>query len=162
MSPEREVQEVMARYTRSTDRRDGVTQGALFTDDAIIEILAKTPEGDYQPVGEPLIGGSAVAYAVEHYMAPHAPGGSSHHLPVDSIIEVTGNTAHFNAQFVVFKVQGSIRPDGGWPAGALGAQGTVIPIEAGYYDTDLRRIDNEWKIVHHRVLSDLPMALPGA
>ncbi|WP_165968757.1 nuclear transport factor 2 family protein [Arthrobacter crusticola] len=162
MSPERAVQEVLARYTRATDRRDGVGQGALFTDDAVIEIFEKTFAGDYQRVGEPMIGGAAVAYAVDNFMAPHPPGGSSHHLPVDSIIEVNGDTAHFNAQFVVFKVQGSVRPDGGWPEGALGAQGTVTPIEAGYYDTDLRRIDNEWKIVHHKVLLDLPMALPGA
>jgi hypothetical protein len=161
MSAEREVQEVMARYTRSTDRRDGVAQGALFTDDAVIELVEKTRAGDYAPVGPPMIGGAAVAYAVENFMAPHAAGGSSHHLPVDHIIEVSGDEAHFNAQFIVFKVQGDLRPDGGWPAGALGAQGTVTPIEAGYYDTDFRRIGGEWKIVHHKVLMDLPMAFPS-
>jgi hypothetical protein len=38
----------------------------------------------------------------------------------------------------------------------------VRPIESGYYDTELRRVEGEWKIVHHCVLMDLPVALPGA
>jgi hypothetical protein len=42
------------------------------------------------------------------------------------------------------------------------AQGTVRPIESGYYDTDLRRMAGERKIVRHRVLLDMPMAIPGA
>jgi hypothetical protein len=36
------------------------------------------------------------------------------------------------------------------------------PIESGYYDTDLRRVDGEWKIVKHSVLMDMPIAVPAA
>jgi hypothetical protein len=36
----------------------------------------------------------------------------------------------------------------------------VQPIESGYYDTDLRRIDGEWKIVGHRILLDMPYVIP--
>jgi hypothetical protein len=67
-----------------------------------------------------------------------------------------------NAQFVVFEVRATARLAGGWPEGAFGAQGTVRPIESGYYDTDLRRVDGEWKIIQHRVLMDMPIAIPGA
>ena len=70
--------------------------------------------------------------------------------------------AHMNAQFVVFEVRATSRPAAGWPKSAFGAQGTVRPVESGYYDTDLRRVDGEWKIVAHRVLMDMPMAIPGA
>ncbi|MYV45226.1 hypothetical protein [Streptomyces sp. SID2888] len=73
-----------------------------------------------------------------------------------------GDRAHINAQFIVFRVQADARPAGGWPEGTFGAQGTVAPIESGYYDTDLRHIDGVWKIVHHRVLLDMPLVLPGA
>jgi hypothetical protein len=38
----------------------------------------------------------------------------------------------------------------------------VEPIESGYYDTELRRVDGEWKIVRHDVLLGMPMAVPGA
>ncbi|MFB7286968.1 nuclear transport factor 2 family protein [Actinacidiphila glaucinigra] len=159
---EREVREVLARYVRATDRRDGKGQGALFTDDAVVQIYARTGAGDHEPVGEPLIGGAAVAYAVEHYMAPHPEGCSSHHMTADHIVEVDGDRAHMNAQFVVFRTRSVPRPAGGWPAGTLGAQGTVEPVESGYYDTDLIRVDGAWKIARHRVLMDMPIALPGA
>ncbi len=162
MSEERKVQEILARYVRATDARDGVVQGSLFTDYATVQIYTKTGPDSYEAVGEPLVGGDGVRYAVEHFMAPHPELGSSHHVTLDHLIDVDGDQAHCNAQFVVFKVRGDARPTGGWPAGVFGAQGSVRPIESGYYDTDLRRIDGEWKIVAHRVLMDLPMALPGA
>jgi hypothetical protein len=39
------IQEVLARYVRATDARDGARQGALFTDDAVVRIFSKTVEG---------------------------------------------------------------------------------------------------------------------
>jgi ketosteroid isomerase-like protein len=159
---ERKVQEVLARYVRATDARDGVAQGSLFTDDAVVEILAKDGIGTHEAVGEPVIGGAGVRHAVENLMAPHPPGGSSHHVTGDHIIEIDGDRAHLNAQYVVFETRADSRPAEGWPPEVIGVQGTVRPTESGYYDTDLCRIDGEWKIVHHRILGDLPFALPGA
>lgn len=162
MSDERRVSEVLARYVRATDRRDGRTQGGLFTDEAVVQVYIKTGPDGYEPFGEPLIGGAGVEYGVTNLMAAHPEGGSSHHVTADHLIDVDGERAHLNAQFVVFEVQASSRPADGWPAGVFGAQGTVRPIESGYYDTDLRRIDGEWKIVKHSVLMDMPIAVPGA
>jgi hypothetical protein len=161
MDDERRVQQVLAHYVRATDARDGVAQGALFTDDATVQIYQKTGPGAYEPVGDPLIGGAGVRYAVENFMAPHPELGSSHHVTADHLTDVDGDTAHMNAQVIVFEVRGHARPAEGWPAGARGAQGTVRPIESGYYDTDLARVDGEWKITHHRVLLDQPIALPA-
>ncbi|MGX9891082.1 nuclear transport factor 2 family protein [Streptomyces sp. NPDC002276] len=158
MSDEREVQEVLARYVRAADRRDGKSQGALFTDDAIVEVLVKTGPDAYERIGEPIIGGAGVAYAVDNFMAPHPEGGSSHHVTADHLIEVDGERAHMNAHFVVFEVRALSHPADGWPKDTFGAQGTIRPIESGYYDTDLRRVDGEWRIVHHRVLHDMPYA----
>ncbi|MFJ4692316.1 nuclear transport factor 2 family protein [Streptomyces sp. NPDC088766] len=161
MSDEREIQEILARYVRATDRRDGKAQGALFTEDAVVQSFSRTGPDSYEVVAPPLIGGAAVAYAVDNYMAPHPVGGSSHHMTAGHLIEVDGDRAHLNAQFVVFRVQAASRPETGWPAGAFGAQGTVQPIESGYYDTDLLRIDGEWKIVGHRIRLDMPYVVPG-
>ncbi|MDX3262167.1 nuclear transport factor 2 family protein [Streptomyces sp. MI02-2A] len=163
MSDERKIQEVLARYVRATDRRDGKAQGALFTDDAVMQIHVKKAGRDsYEPFGDPLIGGAGVEYAVENLMAPHPEGGSSHHTTADHIIDVDRDDARISAQFVVFSVQAAARPADGWPEGAFGAQGTVRPIESGYYETALRRVDGEWKIVKHDVLMDMPIAIPGA
>jgi hypothetical protein len=41
MSDERKVQEVLARCVGATDRRDGKAQGALFTDQAVVQIYTK-------------------------------------------------------------------------------------------------------------------------
>jgi hypothetical protein len=162
MSDEGDVQEVLARYVRATDARDGVAQGSLFTADATVQMYSKTGVDAYEPVGDPLIGGEGVRYAVEHFMAPHPERGSSHHVTADHLVDVDGDRAHLHAQFVVFETRGDARPPGGWPEGAFGAQGSVRAVESGYYDTDLRRVDGEWKIAHHRVLLDLPVAIPGA
>ncbi|MFJ1605485.1 hypothetical protein ACIOHS_19250 [Streptomyces sp. NPDC088253] len=53
------------------------------------------------------------------------------------------------------------RPAEGWPAGAFGAQGTITPIESGYYQPRLRRVDGAWRIFHHTILLDQPLVLPG-
>jgi ketosteroid isomerase-like protein len=158
MSDERQVQEVLARYVRATDQRDGKAQGALFTDDAVVRILTKNIDGSHTALGEPLIGGAAVRYAVENYMAPHPEGGSSHHVTSDHIIEIDGDSAHLNAQFIVFRIRRADRhAERGQPRGNLVAQGSVEPVESGYYDTHLRRLDGRWKIVRHDVLMDVPM-----
>jgi hypothetical protein len=161
MSDERRIQEVLARYVRATDRRDGKAQGALFTDDAVVQSFSSTGPGSHEPVAPPLIGGAAVAYAVDHYMVPHPVGGSSHHVTADHIIEVDGDRARMNARFIVFRIQAAARPESGWPDGTFGSQGTVQPIESGYYDTDLRRIDGEWKIVGHHILLDTTYVIAG-
>ncbi len=92
-----------------------------------------------QPVGE-LVGQEAIAAAVSQMMQPHPARGWSHHTTHDHIIEVDGDDATIDAQFVVFEVRGKERPVTGWPEGAFGAQGTVNPIEAGYYRPILRRV----------------------
>ena len=117
MSDERKVQEVLARYVRATDRRDGKTQGGLFTDEAVVQIYTKTGPDSYEPFGEPLIGGAGVEYAVTNFMSAHPEGGCSHHTTLDHIIDVDGDHAHLNAQFIVYRVQASARPAEGSPAG---------------------------------------------
>jgi hypothetical protein len=162
MSDERKVQEVLARYVGATDRRDGKAQGALFTGQAVVQIYTKIGPDTYEPFDEPLIGGAGVEYAVTNFMSPHPEGGSSHHTTFDHIIGVDGDRAYLNAQFIVYKVPAAARPAEGWPTGVSGAQGTVRPIESGYYDTNLSLVDGEWKIVRHSMLMDMPIAVPGA
>jgi hypothetical protein len=162
MSDVRKIQEVLARYVRAADRRDGKAEGALFTDEAVVQIYTKTGPDDYEPFGQPLIGGTGVEFAMTNFMRPHPAGGSSHHTTFDHIVDVDGDHAHLNAQFIVYNVQASERPAEGWPTGVSGAQGTVRPIESGYYDTDLQRVDGEWKIIKHDVLMDMPIAVPQA
>lgn len=127
MGDQRKVREILARYVRATDARDGAAQGALFTEDAVVEILVKSGPGSHDPLGAPLIGGEGVRYATENFMPAHPQGGSSHHVTADHvtadhIIDVDGDRAHLNAQYVVFETRAHARPADGWPEGALGAR----------------------------------------
>jgi len=159
MSEERAVQQVLARYVRGTDARDGAAVAAVFTEDGRVEISYNN-SGKSEPLGE-LVGRDAIAAAVSQMMKPHPARGWSHHTTHDHIIDVNGDDATLDAQFVVFEVCGKERPAAGWPEGAFGAQGTVIPIESGYYRPVLRRVNGVWKIDTLRIVHNLPFALPG-
>ena len=159
MSEERAVQQVLARYVRGTDARDGAAVAAVFTEDGRVEISYNN-SGKLEPLGE-LVGRETIAAAVSQMMKPHPSRGWSHHTTHDHIIDVNGDDATLDAQFVVFEVRAKERPAAGWPEGAFGAQGTVQPIEAGYYRPILRRVDGVWKITTMRITLNIPMAFPG-
>jgi hypothetical protein len=159
MSEERAVQQVLARYVRGADARDGAAVAAVFTEDGRVEISYNN-SGKLEPLGE-LVGRETIAAAVSQMMKPHPSRGWSHHTTHDHIIDVNGDDATLDAQFVVFEVRGKERPAAGWPEGAFGAQGTVQPIEAGYYRPILRPVDGVWKITTMRITMNIPMAFPG-
>jgi hypothetical protein len=132
---------------------------SLFLSDARVEIFLSHVAP--APIGH-LEGAQAIGHAVAGMMPSHPPRGWSHHTTHDPIIEVVGDTATIDVQFIVFNTVGSERPQGGWPEGAAGAQGTVRPVEAGYYRSTLKRIDGVWKFAAHQIFHDLPFAFPGA
>lgn len=159
MSDQRQVQEVLARYVRAADRRDGTAMSSLFVEHARVEIH----EGQQAPRQIGLIEGSgAIGAAVAGLMKPHPAGGWSHHTTHDPIIDIDGDVATIDAQFIVYDTSGESKPPAGWPDSAFGAQGRVAPIEAGYYRSRLVRKDGQWKIDLHRIHLDLPMAFPDA
>ena len=49
----------------------------------------------------------------------------------------------------------------GPPAIGAAIAGLITPIESGCYRPTLRRIGGPWKIVHHEIVLDQPMAFPG-
>jgi hypothetical protein len=92
-------------------------------------------------------------------MRPHPPRGRSHHTTHDHLIEIDGEEARIDAQFVVFRTLGAEKPAGGWPSDEMFAlQGTIIPIESGYYRPSLCRVDGNWLIESMQIIHALPMA----
>jgi ketosteroid isomerase-like protein len=160
MSDALAVREVMARYVRAADRRDSDAMAALFTEDGRVEILYDK-NGPEIMLGV-LEGREAIAAAVRNMMAPHAPRAWSHHTTHDLIVEINGDRATLDAQFIVFSVQGEEKPVSGWPSGAQGAQGVITPIESGYYRPELKKSADGWRIARLRIHHDLPMAFAQA
>ena len=80
MSDELAVQQVLARYVRAHDRRDGAAMAALFTPDARVTMLYNNnPDREPEVIGE-LTGREAIAQATTHMMKPHPPRGWSHNV----------------------------------------------------------------------------------
>ncbi|QXE38431.1 nuclear transport factor 2 family protein [Streptomyces sp. GMY02] len=154
------VQQILARYVRATDHRDGAALSALLTPQGKVDVSAKNAKGDHQPVGSRIVGRTAIASAVTERQSPLGGMRSEHHVTSDPLVEIHGKTAHLNAQFLTYAVHGAAEPAIGWPAGTTGAQGVIKPFEAGYYDLTLQRAGSGWQISHLRVLHDLPIALP--
>ncbi|MFD6337367.1 nuclear transport factor 2 family protein [Streptomyces sp. NPDC060131] len=154
MSTENEIGEIVSRYTRAADWRDGETLSKLFEPDAAVEIHYRGPDGT-ELLGT-LSGGAQIATAMSTAMAPHPPLGWSHHTTYDHLVSVDGDEASIDTQFITFDVTAISEPEGGWPAGTFGAQGAIKPIESGYYRFAFRRTDDVWHIRHLDVLHDLP------
>ena len=158
MPDELAVQQVLAHYVRAHDRRDGAAMGALFTPEARVTIFYNNnPDGATEVIGE-LAGREAIAQATTHMMKPHPPRGWSHNATDGLLIDIDGDRATVDAQFMVFSILGDAKPASGWPAGATGAMGAIAPIESGYYTQKLVRVEGQWLIESLQVRHNLPMA----
>jgi hypothetical protein len=159
MSTENEITQIVSRYTRAADQRDGEALAKLYEADAVVEIhYHRGPDG-MQLLGA-LSGGAQIAAAMSAppsgAMAPHPSLGWSHHTTYDHLVSVDGDEASIETQFITFDVVGARKPEGGWPAGTFGAQGTIKPIESGYYRFAFRRTDGAWRIRHLDITHDIP------
>ena len=76
MSDEGAGQQVLARYVRGTDARDGAAVAAVFTEDGRVEV-SYNHSGKLEPLGE-LVGRETIAAAVSQMMKPHPSRGWSH------------------------------------------------------------------------------------
>jgi len=158
MSDEMAVQQVIAHYVRAHDRRDGAALASLFTPEARVTIFYNNnPEGKPELIGE-LAGREAIAHATTHLMKPHPPRGWSHNATDGLLIDIDGDRATVDAQFMVFTILGDAKPASGWPAGATGAMGGITPIESGYYTQKLVRVEGRWLIESLQVRHNLPFA----
>src|ERR1700726_222218 len=84
MSTENEIREIVSRYTRAADWRDGETLATLYEADAVVEIHYRGPSG-MELLGT-LSGGAQIAAAMSTAMAPHPPLGWSHHTTYDHLV----------------------------------------------------------------------------
>jgi hypothetical protein len=160
MSDERAVQEVLARYVRAVDARNADDVADLYFPDGA-EVLSYNRAGTPERIAA-FTGSQSIRDAVANILPPHPALGWAHHATFDPIIAIDSesDTASLRAQFIVFEVRGLQRPTDGWPPTASGGQGTITPIESGYYRISLRRTPAGWKVTENHTILDLPPALP--
>jgi hypothetical protein len=159
MNDERAVQEVLARYVRAVDARNADDVAELYVEDGA-EILSYNRAGTPERIAA-FTGSPAIRDAVANILPPHPALGWAHHATFDPIVAIDTDMASLEAQFIVFEVRGTQRPADGWPPDASGGQGTITPIESGYYRISLRRTPDGWAIAQNHTILDLPPALPA-
>ena len=143
MNTQQQIEEVLARYMRASDERDGATQAALFAPHGVIQMWTRS-DGEYVEA-TPEFYAEDIEQAVATMIPPHPPGGFSHHVTTDRIVTVDENKAHVSAQFIVFDVRVAPEPP-------------VRPVESGYFEIDLELRDGDWKIVRSDVKVDQPLS----
>jgi hypothetical protein len=90
MSSEREVQQVLARYVRAADKRDGKAMSSLFVEEAHVEIY----EGQQKPQQIGLIeGAGAIGADVARLMKPPIEDVTEAQFDDGQSVEVAGGYA---------------------------------------------------------------------
>ena len=141
MSPERAVQEVMARYVRAVDSRDSDALVALYTPDGQ-ERLSYNRNGIHEPVAA-FRGQDEIRGALATLLPPHQPGEWAHHTTFDHLVSIKGDRASLHAQYVVYVI----------------AEGAKFPEAqfAGYYEWELVQVDGTWLITDNSTILTTPV-----
>jgi hypothetical protein len=121
MSDERDIQQVIAKYVRAVDRRDGVALAELFIPNGKVTIFY-TNGGKEELIVE-LAGREVIGNAMSNLMKAHPARGWSHHTTFDTIIEVDGERATVDAQFIVYTVVGAEKRRRVGPKARWGSRG---------------------------------------
>jgi uncharacterized protein (TIGR02246 family) len=159
MTDRHEVTEVLARYVRALEARDAKAVAALFAPDGVFEIASRYGREDYTTRAT-VVGRDKIQALMESGVLP--PGRGTHYLTTDHIVEIDGNEARMDAQFLTIESDADSTSEQSWTLGAAMLQGTLALTMVGHYSSVLRRIDGHWMLTSHRVKHNLPLAVPPA
>ena len=100
MTDEQEIQQVVSKYVRAVDARDGNAMKELYIENGVVEIYF----GPFKPTKKlgVLEGAEAIGKSVSQMMKPHAKGGWSHHVATNPIIAISGDSATIDTHFIVY------------------------------------------------------------
>ena len=155
-----EIIEVLARYARALESRDAEAFATLFDPDGKVEVFSRYGSEEYEPQDVDMNGRDQIRGMVANSAMP--PGRGMSYMTTDHIVEITGDVARLQAQFLVISSVANPRPDGGWPSGAELVQGALSLIMIGHYESLLRKSGGQWLFTCHRVKHSLPMSHPPA
>ena len=154
MSAENEIREIVSRYTRAADWRDGEALAKLYEADAVVEIHYRGSDG-MELLGT-LSGGAPSQRPCPRPWRRTRPWAGATTPPTTTWSPSTATRPASIPSSSPIDVVGTRKPEGGWPVGTFGAQGTIKPIESGYYRFAFRRTDGAWRFRHLDVIHDIP------
>jgi hypothetical protein len=149
--------ELLARYARALEDRDGEALVAVFAPDGEMRAFSRFDRADYVAHDTDVVGHDALRTLFD---GPLSPGAGRHYLTTDHIVDVAGDEARLRARFAVLESSANPRPDDGWPSGAKLTQGELRPLMIGYYDSHLRKGDGGWLFTCHQIKHSMPLTFP--
>ena len=153
MSARAEIIELLGRYIRSLEDRDGKAIAALFVPDGEFRLYSRPGSGDFAPSSFGAAGRDNIRALFES--GSRQPGHGLHYLTSDHIVDVDGDKATITAQFVCVESNAEIQSNFEWALGATMLRGTLALTMMGRYESELRRIDGRWLFTIHRVKHNL-------
>ena len=166
LSDEQQIKQLLAYYTRTLDAGDIEGFRKIFSKDVVTKTFARQADGSAKLMSPPTYGIDGIAnifknlqkFASEN-MPPMKDGfrsvPRSHHFTHNPIIEIRGDTATMNSQYLVtlaIPSKPTLKP---------GHHGQTMVVLSGYYDQDFKKINGKWLITEHRVLTDVDYTMPG-
>ena len=139
-----EIANLTVRYLRNTDNRDHMGQVALFSDDAVVRVLADSGNGETLLHG-PIVGGMAIAEASAALRSSVPAGRRTQHCTTDRLIAIDGARASIDAQFFVVHTDRI----------ATGECTSRI-VETGAYRFGFRQVGVAWLIASLDIIIDAP------
>ena len=159
MGDRNEILEVLARYVRALEERDGTAVAALFAPDGEFTLFGRRGRDDYVDAGVHVVGRDNIRAMIDAGSMP--PGRGMHYLTTDHIVAISGDVADMSAQFVAVESDADVPSESPWSTAAGMLRGTLALTMIGRYDSRLRRIGERWVFTTHSVKHSLPIALPS-
>ena len=153
MSDRIEIVELLGRYIRALEDRDGKAIADLFTPDGEFSLYSRAGAGDFTQRSLGVVGRDKIRTVFES--GSRAPGRGFHYLTSDHIVGVDGDKATLTAQFIAVESNAEIQSGAEWTLGSTMLRGTLAITMMGRYESDLRKIDGRWLFTIHRVKHNL-------
>jgi hypothetical protein len=159
MSDRDDIVEALGRYARALENRGGKALAALCIADAQFLVFSRYGQEDYEALDADPVSLATICGMLDNSAMPAGRG--MHYLTTDHIVDITGDQAWMQAQFLVVGSTANARPETGWPSDANMMQGTLTLAMIGYYQSQLRKVDGRWLFARHEVKHSLPMVRPS-
>lgn len=153
MSDRTEIIELLGRYIRALEERDGKAIAELFVPDGEFRLYGRPGSGEFSQRGSAVVGRENIRALFASGSRP--PRRGFHYLTSDHVVDFDGDRARLSAQFVAVESSADVPADVGWTLGSAMLRGTLAVSMMGRYESDLQRIDGRWLFAIQRVKHNL-------
>jgi hypothetical protein len=156
MTEREAVVEVLARYVRAMEARDGATVAALFAESGSFAIFATGADGAYVPRGPSVVGRAEIAIFLDR--GALEPSRGIRYLTTDHIVDVdvAAGTARLEAQFLGVETDSAGLGQAVASVASRLLMGTAVVTMLGLYQSRLTKVDGRWLLLEHHVKHSLP------